>query len=640
MQIDYQRPKINEAAYTGLQRDYRNAVVTLLRERFTERYNNSAEGRCEKYLGDVTRRKENRATSQAKGSRNPAPLRDSFELIDLSDFGNILCAEFNVCFPRYSSVPKAEKQSVRDLVLDVSTRLAAVRNNTDHPETDEIDIIDCEDVLRGAKQVSRLLGLEETAAAIQGKLDHLLSDHSTEVSLVDLPPDTQVVVDFVGRSEELSQLRSWLPNPNKRIWFLRGDGGLGKSSIAYEFTQEVAKRHGDQFHAVIWMSAKKRRFQDGTTVVIDRPDFKDKASAVEVILRAYGSLIDYFTAETREDLALALLKEFPAFIVADDIDSLEGEDAEAASFLHSVVPNQSKSKVLCTTRREVFGFGYVSRTVKGLDAADTTPYLVSRCQLLDLPQLPILREQENIRRVCDGSPLYMEDLLRFARITSVEESIKHWAERGGDAAREYAIKREFDLLDEDSRSLLMWLGAIPGGCRIKDLQDAVNWHLERFEKACAGLREMFLMPDVRSKDDEQWLHLSTNTRKLISDVFGSDRSFKRAAKILPRVQGKPETNRSELFCVKKQMEVVRKMQKEQVSTLEELIEICNDVDADNAAHAEVFSTIGWLYKEHDRTADAREAFDYSIKLSSTSRDGYYHLASLETIAANLRKQCQ
>jgi hypothetical protein len=69
-----------------------------------------------------------------------------------------------------------------------------------------------------------------------------------------LPPPEVIVVGFVGREDELNQLRAWFAGPVLRRWLLAGDGGKGKSSLAYEFAQVIRTASPRDLFGVFWAS--------------------------------------------------------------------------------------------------------------------------------------------------------------------------------------------------------------------------------------------------------------------------------------------------------------------------------------------------------------------------------------------------
>jgi hypothetical protein len=263
-----------------------------------------------------------------------------------------------------------------------------------------------------------------------------------------LPSREQITTDFVGRAEHLADLWRWLSDDGRRIWALVGDGGKGKTTIAYEFASRVRGIPGDfGLQGVLWLSAKQRRFLEGEVVPAASPDFFDLNSALNWILEAFGWGKD--VEESPEDKSMRcieLLTAFPMLLVADDIDSLDAEDEQAVEFFVHQVP-LTKSKVLFTSRRKVFGLGGSTTEVGGLTEEEVTHFVRLRAPSLGLEPTNInMRTIRRIRDATDGSPLYIEDLLRLAQFYSLGHALDQWSGRTGDAAREYSLRRELEKL--------------------------------------------------------------------------------------------------------------------------------------------------------------------------------------------------
>ena len=155
----------------------------------------------------------------------------------------------------------------------------------------------------------------------------------------------------------MAQLWAWVGDPLSRRWLLTGDGGKGKSAIAYQFATELVGRSDKEFAAVQWLSAKRRRFADGATVAIAEPDFCDLDSAIDRLLVGFGwSEHTSKPIEAKRLLLLQLVRDFTCFVVVDDVDSLDTDQEDAVEFLASDLPSAG-AKVLLTSRRNILGMG-------------------------------------------------------------------------------------------------------------------------------------------------------------------------------------------------------------------------------------------------------------------------------------------
>ncbi len=135
-----------------------------------------------------------------------------------------------------------------------------------------------------------------------------------------------------------------------------------------------------------------------------------------------------------------MLEEFPALVVIDDIDSLDSENEDVIEFFSFTLPN-TRSKVLFTSRRTIFGLGGNTTTVFGFKLDDAKDFIKSRCEIMNLDsKLFSSKIIGRIVNITDGSPLYIEDLMRWASVgKNLNKSIELWQSRDGDEARLYAL---------------------------------------------------------------------------------------------------------------------------------------------------------------------------------------------------------
>ncbi|MGH3452697.1 MAG: hypothetical protein ACRDQW_18745 [Haloechinothrix sp.] len=80
-----------------------------------------------------------------------------------------------------------------------------------------------------------------------------------------------------------------LSDPDRRTWLLAGDGGKGKTTVAYEFATRARPGLGEfGLCGTLWMSAKRRKFADGETLPTSSADFFDLETALNHILDRLG----------------------------------------------------------------------------------------------------------------------------------------------------------------------------------------------------------------------------------------------------------------------------------------------------------------------------------------------------------------
>lgn len=104
---------------------------------------------------------------------------------------------------------------------------------------------------------------------------------------------------FIGRAEELNEIRERLEDASVRLLTLRGPGGIGKTRLAIQGARE-----------------QRDRFEDGA-LFVDLSAARDSASVLGAIARAIGlsdteegSLFDEVSQELREQRVLLVLDNF------------------------------------------------------------------------------------------------------------------------------------------------------------------------------------------------------------------------------------------------------------------------------------------------------------------------------------------
>lgn len=628
--------------YNAIQRAYRNAVVDHVRKKMTAKFGVAGTEEVKKLFGkknpelgktywESIHEAAHERRSGGTGELS-TPIRDDFEILGVEHFFTVFEAHFDVLCPNHADKPKSDKQQARSTVTTWMKQIKNVRDPVSHPVTDDIDFEDSTHVLFCARKVLDFCGLPEASAQVISLQSALLGGIAAEPDkiLAVLPPADEVVMDFVGRHNELAKLNEWLDGKVSRRWALSGDGGKGKSSIAYAFARSVAARDNHNLDAVIWMSAKRRRFIEGETVLVDRPDFYDKQSASKTILNCFGEKPTDSDAEN-EDKALLLLSDFPSLLIIDDIDTVEDQGEDAIQFLVMSIPERTKSRVLLTSRRALFGMANLTTQIGGLSARDGEDFIKSRCVLMGISIMPVLALKEQLLQVTDSSPLYIEDLLRLTQSgLPIEKAIGLWAEKRGNEARKYAVQREYDQLTEDAKQVLLAL-ALQGPCRSDDICRGLNWPEDRLVTSLQQLRNMFLMPEIDTSTGHHHLALNRNLATLVIEVFRGSAAFRRTERFMKAAKGELQTKRSEDLRVEACLRRARLLVRE--NGLEEAESIVANCLKDFPARADIYATLAWINKKRRDFASARMHFIRAHELGSRDPDMYWHWSEME--AGNL-----
>jgi tetratricopeptide (TPR) repeat protein len=620
--------------YEGIQRVYRNAVVKLLRERLTRAFPQEFQERLRKPFEKEWEKIKQSAAERRQSGELGAQVIDEFDLLGVNHFFNLFDSYYETLLPPDPKTDENQRKVNKQAVLHWVKHIKGLRDPLSHPSERDFSFEDSFVLLDCARRVLERLNLEAESQRLRALTDNLLGRSLTTQSKSEpledrLPPRESIVVDFVGREKERKLLWDWFRDSVSRRWALAGEGGKGKSAIAFNFATEVKFTAPEPFQIVLWLSAKKRRFEEGMTTGIEQPDFTDLDSALSRVLAQYGWIDELeFPIERKRSRVLDLLDSFPAFIVVDDIDSLEGQDEDAIEFFTFSVP-QTKSKVLLTSRRVVFGLGNVTTHIGGFGEKDAERFIFSRCRLMEIdPSVFTKSLITEIIKITEASPLYIEDLLRLTATVPPNEAIRAWKDKAGDEARLYALGREVELLSNKAREVLVATCVSPGPVSFPELEAETGLSSEQLMGALGELQRLFLVPKPRLIEGEQRFEMNLNTRALVRKQFGSSELYRRVDAAHKAISGKlPRAGRPQVAAIIRQS--VFLVRNRDLPQAEQLLKTAlekypNDPD--------LLAFLGWVYKAWDppRVTDAREHFNRAWQLKGGNEEMYKHWSRMES----------
>lgn len=623
--------------YNGIQRIYRNAVVRFLRSRMTETF---AEEAVEKLQAPFQKEwelvKANAMALRTSGELGNS-VADDFDFLSVNHFFNLFDAYYETLSSDISSGSDADKKRQKQALLGWIKQIKSQRDPLSHPTEEDFNREDSYVLLDCARRVLLRLGLSDAAGEIKALMDTLFergflstNEDAQRQPLDDrLPPRNSIVVQFVGRQKELAELREWFSDPVARRWALAGEGGKGKSAVAFSFAVEVKVQAPPPFQTVLWLSAKRRQFVEGSTISIPRPDFFDMDTALSCVLTHYGWLEETESPlESKRQRVLQLLEEFPALIVVDDIDSLDSENEDVIEFFSLQVPATS-SKVLFTSRRPIFGLGGATTHIGGLSDEDAAAFIFSRCEIMELD--PAVFDKNLIKRIIkatDSSPLYIEDLMRLtATVNSAPEAVRVWEGKGGSDARRYALGREWDLLTPDARRVLVGACVCPGAVPFTLIEEVTGCSAQRVTTALQELQRLFLVPKPKLIEGEQRFEVNVNTRALVRECYGSSQEYRKIQDAYRTIsKGVPEAARGDVGAsIRQALFLSRALKsKEAEETLSKAL-------ARKPNNPDLLAVLGRVYQEWKppRVTDARESFRRACQLKCKRPQMYEHWCSME-----------
>lgn len=271
------------------------------------------------------------------------------------------------------------------------------------------------------------------------------------------------LVKFIGRDALLSELWRWLCDRYTPVKLLAGIGGVGKTTLAREFAEDIVRSSPMGFERVIWLSAKKRFYAPSLNdyILATRVDFTDASSLLRALLLQLGYNETDIDSEWSQpqlmDEVIGAFRMFPCFLVIDDVDSLEAADQSEVFHTMLQLTGQtvgtahSASRALLTARLSLGASTSQLLRVSGLDKPEFKEFVQVTASAMELPSSVIRngRDMDRFHTVTDGSPTFAASILRLIGLgDSLRIALERWRETDGEEVRRFAFKRELDSLRE------------------------------------------------------------------------------------------------------------------------------------------------------------------------------------------------
>jgi hypothetical protein len=291
----------------------------------------------------------------------------------------------------------------------------------------------------------------------------------------------------------------------------------------------------------------------------------------------------------------------------------------------------------------LLGFGKTTTLIQGFDIPQGTQFIKSRVEMFDLDRR--LSGADSVKRLIkatDGSPLYLEDLLRLTAVTgSLDHAVRAWTERDGAEARKYALGRECEQLTPNAKKVLFAAAAAGAPASHEELRAVSGVRDENLLSALQELQRLFLIPKPTPADEAggEWrFELNTNTRRLVQEVYGTSVDYRRAVDATRAIsQGLPRDSRGYAASAIRQASFL--IRGGALAKAEDILLRAKEAEP---ANAEVYGFLGYLYKQWTprRVTDARAAFRRAMELRIRKRDSYFHWIRLEMDDRNAAVACE
>jgi tetratricopeptide (TPR) repeat protein len=267
-------------------------------------------------------------------------------------------------------------------------------------------------------------------------------------------------------------------------------------------------------------------------------------------------------------------------------------------------------------------------------------FIYSRCDLMEIDK--DLFSKSMIKRAVsatEGSPLYIEDLMRLtATASSAEEAIQLWADREGNDARRYALQRECELLNSNARRVLLAASIVRGPVSFAEIEAITGISTTAMNSALQELQGVFLIPKPRLVEGEQRFEINLNTRALVREAYENDDLYRRTETAYRTFSGEiPRARSGDVAAVIRQAHFLVKTTKHYEA--ERLLLTALEKYQSNP---DLTGFLGWVYKAwpKPRVTDARAQFVRAYQLKCKKHDMYVHWCRMELDAGEWTKAAE
>lgn len=322
-----------------------------------------------------------------------------------------------------------------------------------------------------------------------------------------LPPRDPSFIRFVGRQLDTVELWKWFLDAYSPLKLAAGLGGVGKTTLVREFTEDVVRSSPSGIEKVVWLSAKEAVYTaiQGRYHLASRVDFTDVISLLKAILVELGEPEANVDEVNDQEELLEMLTNnltiIPAFLVVDDLDSLPLDLQQEAfhcllqAFTRSSAKSTKPSKCLITARLDLGASPSQLLRIRGLELADFAQYVKDTAGTIDLA-LNFGVDSQLMKRfhiTTEGSPTFAAAVLRLMVLgDQIENALNRWKGGDGEEVRKFAFERELNNLT-DAQIRALYAASVLSECYLDELVLILNVNMAMLRDTVAELRKYHLM---------------------------------------------------------------------------------------------------------------------------------------------------
>lgn len=456
------------------------------------------------------------------------------------------------------------------------------------------------------------------------------------------PPSPATMKEFVGREKLVEQLWSWFVFGDEPRLYLHGPGGSGKSTLAFEFAQlladngsQIQNSNAEQLDYVVYISGKESELNPftGTQEDFAYRQFSNSQEQFAQILYHSGQ-IDIVDLHETDEILKAKLKDlfgnYNGLIVVDDIDALSrrkiptGEEILFVTALRS----NGKTKILYTLRYPPSHALDSAVTVPGLEQDSDFPSFTAACSRQFRVPEPSPELLPRIYNETSGLPLLIETIVGLRKFCGTyQDSLKSFQEKGGEEARNYLYRREYDQLDRKGKSkqVLAVLSLLKEPTSFSTLISLSSFSREQIRDALSECGSIFLS-HFENENNETLYQLSPPSIPFIGGVSKSLDNYDSAKRKIEHFQNTEVKSTPEELQIIQQLErLIRQRRFRDVSLIGESITESDPVFSNPRIQSllgQAYAELGGIFRESARKAFA-SASSTQYSDISMMRSWYY-----------------
>lgn len=245
---------------------------------------------------------------------------------------------------------------------------------------------------------------------------------------------------FIGRAQEIAEIRKQLGRRNVHILSIIGDGGIGKTAITLKLLYDMLDDPQCDYELIIWVSLKTNELSDY--------EFSEIKNSITSTAEIYEKLMPFVGADdtaSTKDYIIELAKNFKTLFVLDNLETINTSDVR--EFIDDF---SEYGKVLITSR---IGLGEMEHRYKlqGLKESDVLAYADI---LLELYGFECYFAEERKKQLfCEtlhANPLAIKWFIRCLYNGQTEEDILN----NKDDLVNFCMANVYDKLSEQAKEVL------------------------------------------------------------------------------------------------------------------------------------------------------------------------------------------